>query len=44
VTHIGDGKVAYRALLERLEGRRPLGRPTRRWEHNIKMDLQEIGR
>jgi hypothetical protein len=29
--------------VERLEGRRPLGRPRRRWEDNIKMDLQEVG-
>jgi hypothetical protein len=30
-------------LLRRPEGRRPLGRPRRRWEDNIKMDLQEVG-
>jgi hypothetical protein len=30
-------------LVGRLEGRRPLGRPRRRWEDNIKMDLREIG-
>jgi hypothetical protein len=30
-------------LLYRPEGRRPLGRPRRRWEDNIKMDLQEVG-
>jgi hypothetical protein len=29
--------------VERLEGRRPFGRPRRRWEDNIKMDLQEVG-
>jgi hypothetical protein len=32
---------AYRILVARPEGRRPLGRPRRRWEDNIKMDLQE---
>lgn len=43
MVHMENGKVAYRALVERLGGKRPLGRPTRRWEHKI-MDLQEIGR
>jgi hypothetical protein len=37
------GHVAYRVLVGRPEGRRPLGRPRRRWEDNIKMDLQEVG-
>jgi hypothetical protein len=35
--------LIYRILVGRLEGRRPLGRPRRRWEDNIKMDLQEVG-
>jgi hypothetical protein len=34
---------AYMILVGRPEGRRPLGRPRRRWENNIKMDLQEVG-
>jgi hypothetical protein len=34
---------AYNILVGRPEGRRPLGRPRRRWEENIKMDLREIG-
>jgi len=34
---------AYRVLVGRPEGKRPLGRPRRRWEDNIKMDLQEVG-
>jgi hypothetical protein len=34
---------AYNILVRRPEGRRPLGRPRRRWEDNIKMDLREIG-
>jgi hypothetical protein len=34
---------AYNILVGRPEGRRPLGRPRRRWEDNIKMDLWEIG-
>jgi hypothetical protein len=33
----------YRVLVEKPEGKRPLGRPRRRWEDNIKMDLQEVG-
>ena len=32
-------KVAYRSLVGRAEGRRPLGRPRRRWEYNIKLDI-----
>ena len=33
----------YRVLVGRPEGRKPLGRPKRRWEDNIKMDLKELG-
>jgi len=33
----------YRVLVRKPEGKRPLGRPRRRWEDNIKMDLQEVG-
>ena len=33
----------YRVLLGKPEGRRPLGRPRRRWVDNIRMDLQEVG-
>jgi hypothetical protein len=40
---MGEGRGAYRILVGRPEGRRPLGRPRRRWEDNIKMDLQEVG-
>jgi hypothetical protein len=40
---MGEGRVAYRILVGRPEGRRPLGRPKRRWEDNIEMDLQEVG-
>jgi hypothetical protein len=39
---VGGGEV-YRALVGKPEGKRPLGRPRRRWEDNIKMDLQELG-
>ena len=34
---------AYRVLVGKLEGKRPLGSPRRRWEDNIKMDLRELG-
>jgi len=39
----GEGTVVYRVLVGKLEGKTPLGRPRRRWEDNIKMDLQEVG-
>jgi hypothetical protein len=40
---MGEKRDAYRILVGRPEGRRPLGRPRHRWEDNIKMDLQEVG-
>jgi hypothetical protein len=40
---MGEGRYVYRVLVERPEGKRPLGRSRRRWEDNIKMDLREIG-
>jgi hypothetical protein len=40
---MGERRGAYRILVRRSEGRRQLGRPRRRWEDNIKMDLQEVG-
>jgi len=39
----GERRGAYRGLVGKPEGRRPLGRPRRRWEYNIKIDLQEVG-
>jgi hypothetical protein len=39
VARMGEGRGAYRVLVRRPEGKRPLGRPRRRWEDNIKMDL-----
>jgi hypothetical protein len=39
---MGEGRGAYRILVGRPEGRRPLGRPRHRWKDNIKMDLQEV--
>jgi hypothetical protein len=38
-----EGRDVYRFLVGRPEGKRPLGRPRRRWEDNIKMDFREIG-
>ena len=43
VTIMVEIRVVYRVLVGRLEGKRPLGRPGRRWEVNIKTDLQGIG-
>jgi len=43
VEHIGEWRGIYRDLVGRPEGKRPLGRPTRRYEDNIKMDLREPG-
>jgi hypothetical protein len=39
---MGEGRSIYRVLVGRPGGKRPLGRPRRRWEDNIKMDLREI--
>ena len=39
----GGGGGVYRVLVGKPEGKGPLGRPRRRWEDNIKMDLQEVG-
>ena len=38
----GESGGVYRVLVGKPEGKRPLGRPRRRWEDNIKMDLQEV--
>jgi hypothetical protein len=43
VARMGERRGAYRALVGKSEGRRPLGRPRRRWEDNIEMDLREVG-
>jgi hypothetical protein len=43
MARMGEVRGAYNILVGRPEGRRPLGRPRRRWEDNIKMDPREIG-
>jgi hypothetical protein len=40
---MGEDRGVYRVLVGKPEGKRPLGRPRRRWEDNIKIDLQEVG-
>jgi hypothetical protein len=40
---MGERRGVYRVLVGRPEGERPVGRPRRRWEDNIKLDLREIG-
>ena len=40
---MGRRRSIYGVLVEKPEGKRPLGIPRRRWEDNIKMDLQEVG-
>ena len=42
VARMGERRVAYRALMDRPDGKMPLGRPRHRRENNIKMDLQGI--
>ena len=43
VAHMGEEKGVHRILVGKPEGKRPLGRPSRRWEDNIKMVLREVG-
>ena len=43
VALMGEERGVYRVLVGKLERRRPLGRPRRRWVDNIRMDLQEVG-
>ena len=43
VARMEQSRNAYRVLVGRPEGKRPLGRPRRRWEDNIKMDSREVG-
>jgi len=43
VVHMSERRGIYRVLVWKPEGKRPLGRPSHRWEGNIKIDLQEVG-
>ena len=43
MARMGEGRGVHRVLVGKPEGKRPFGRPRRRWEDNIKMDLQEVG-
>jgi hypothetical protein len=43
VAHMGEGRGVYRVLVGTPKDKSPLGRPRRRWEDNIKLDLREIG-
>ena len=40
---MGERRGVHRVLVGKPEGKRPLGKPRRKWEDNIKMDLQEVG-
>ena len=42
MARLGEGRGLYRVLVGKREGKRPLGRHRRRWEDNIKRDLQEV--
>ena len=42
VARTGEDRVVHRVLVGKPEGKRPLGRPRRRWEDNIKVDLQKV--
>ena len=44
LARMGEGRDVHRVLVGKHEEKRPMGRPRRRWEDNIKMDLQEVGR
>jgi len=43
VARMGEERRVYRVLVGKPEGRRPLGRPRRRWVDNIRIDVQEVG-
>jgi hypothetical protein len=43
VAHMGEERGMHRVLVGKPEGKRPLGRPRRRWEDNIKIDFQKVG-
>jgi len=43
VARVGESRIVYRVLVGKSEEKRPLESPKRKWEDNIKMDLQEVG-
>jgi hypothetical protein len=43
VVRMGEDRKVYKVLVGKPEGKRPLGRPRRRWEDEVRMDLREIG-
>jgi hypothetical protein len=43
VSRLGEGRGVYRILVGKPEGKRPLGRPIRRWKDSIKIDFKEVG-
>ena len=43
MARMGEGRVVHRVLVGKPKGKRTLGRPRRKWEDNIKIDLQEVG-
>ena len=43
LVHIGEMRGVYKVVVGKPEEKRPIGRPRRRWNDNIKMDLQEVG-
>ena len=43
MARMGEGRGVHMVLVGKSEGKRPLGNPRRRWEDNIKTDLQEVG-
>ena len=43
LARIGEDRGVHRVLVGKPEGKKPLGKPRRRWEDNIKMELQEVG-
>ena len=44
MAHMEEGRGVHKVLLGKPKGKRPLGIPRRRWDDNIKMDLEEVGR
>ena len=44
MTRMEEGRFVHKVLVWKPEGKRPLGRPRRRWEDNIKMNLEEVGK